>query len=120
MIQWRSRGQSRPRQTLVIMKHKSKSNVQSIATTLWNAVTGPRPQSAMANPPPKLATDGGRRRFIRLQLRINEVLGRIDELQAELRGCKDEHRAGRLQSMLNHQAERGTVFMDRFEQMMKA
>lgn len=99
------------------MKTKNVNPIE-VRNTLWNALTGSRPRTAKASP--LLVTDGGRRRFLRLQLRMNEVLSRTNELASEFLNTKDESRKSRLQKLIDHQAERAEMFLKRFDRMIGA
>lgn len=98
------------------MKTKN-ANPNEITTTLWQAIAGTRPGTSTDHRPKPLETEGGRRRFLRLQFRMNEVLTRTDELGQMLRKAPSERRS-RLQALIDHQAERAEMFLKRFERMI--
>lgn len=102
------------------MKNSKNSHVnpEVVTKTLWSALAGPRPKKAVQSP--ALATEGGRRRFLRLQLRMNETLTRTNELAQEFFSTKDDGRRSRLQKLIDHQAERAEMFLKRFDRMIGA
>ncbi len=99
------------------MKTQIQSSPVVVQKTLWQALVGPR--TRIAQEVRALATEGGRRRFLRLQLRMNEVLTRTNQLSQELEATVDQARRKRLQELIAHQMTRAEMFLQRFDRMLE-
>lgn len=97
----------------------NNDTIKKLRGNLWNAIAGNRQVTSQTLKSPALRTPGGRRRFLRLQSRINDTLARVDQLSDELaEGELTPRRGDRIKKMLQHQQRLADRFLGRFDRML--